>query len=90
MIIKENMCYSLLMRMLLDTPAITQCIRNIEFTPPDLSSEGFNGYMSTDVTITVDDLVKYAALREKALNLISGNSVFYHEIKNGNDELWPK
>lgn len=81
--IKENMCYSHLLAILMDTEGMGNCVQSVNFTAPDLKSEGFNGFMETHVVFRINPmkLKEYAEMYQKAFKSVTPE--FYGITKRG-------
>lgn len=75
MIIKDTICYSLLVEILLN-PQFHHAVAKTEFTKPNFEHEGMAGYIETNVTFHVIDLSRFSAIYSDALSTP-------YEIKRG-------
>jgi hypothetical protein len=75
MIIKDNLCYSLLLEMLLH-PQFHHAVFKTEFTKPKFEHEGIAGYIETEVTFHVTDLPRFSGIYSSAFSTP-------YEIKRG-------
>lgn len=75
MIIKDKLCYSLLLEIFLH-PQFHYAVSKTEFTKPKFEHEGMAGYIETEATFHVTDLSSFSAIYNDAFSTP-------YEIKRG-------
>lgn len=81
--IKENMCYSHLLAILMDTQGMTSCVQSVNFTAPDLTLEGANGFMETQVVFHINPfkLTEFSEMYNRERGNVDDK--FYHMVRTG-------
>ena len=77
-----TMCHTHLMSMLLQPEQFTRSISSYAATPPDMASEGFNGYMEVNATFDIKNLTEFTKLWNDSYVFPSDRSKWYSLVKN--------
>lgn len=75
MIIKDKLCYSLLLEILLH-PQFPYAVSKTEFTKPNFEHEGMAGYIETEATFHVSDLSSFSSIYNDAFSTL-------YEVRQG-------
>lgn len=75
MIIKDTMCYTLLLELMQD-PSFAKSVTKTTFSQPNLDSEGFNGFIETDVEFTVFDIQMFSGALTRAREAL-GSEIYW-------------
>lgn len=81
--VKNKMCHSHLLSMLLQPEEFQVCVESYTATAPDVAMEGMNGYMETNVTFEVKDLARFSKLYQESYVFPSDRAKWYGTVKNG-------
>lgn len=76
------MCHSSLMSMLLRPEEFEQAVISYTATAPDVTNEGFAGYMETKVVFNIKDLERFSKLYSSSYTYPSDRSAWYYKVKN--------
>ena len=84
--IKETMCYSRLVFLMIQGADWEQAVSEVTYTAPQFKYEGVAGYVETKVTFKVKDLSKFVELWNRWVSLpIDKRTKFYRLVANDGD-----
>lgn len=80
--LEATLCQSHLLSMLLMPETFSKAVSKYEATSPDMSAEGFNGYMEVKATFYIKDISAFSDLWDSAYIFPSDRSKWYHQVKS--------
>lgn len=76
-------CWSHVLHIMSCGPLLAECVSKFEFTTPRFDYEGMAGYIETDITVEIKDLVRFADLYDSWYRLSSDTRTrLYTKAKN--------